>query len=276
MKVTKNFSELKLEFGNKLMRFALRASTAKARRKLRSSGPLRILLDNSVRGHAVTHETMWISTGTATWGNQTVDNGYAARVPVYSLDTDTKLLKEVKYLPAIAMLAEEGLIQFFTSVELEVERMRQPAGRFGGYYSYDLDLFSRLNYEFIDTGSFMTLENLESQAQRLSTVTVNPFQTLVRKFGQSNSLDAWHVHTAHIYKLDCFLAIDFPLHNIFQQQKGSRGFPKLDTEVLLPSDLGRKLGIIPIHPNHFSYQDSSFPVEPGLSTPQNRRQSPKK
>src|SRR5215216_1438969 len=58
-------------------------ATVQARLALRKSGPLRLLVDDTVLGHAIIHETEWISTGTKLWGGQVpVETGYTARIPV--------------------------------------------------------------------------------------------------------------------------------------------------------------------------------------------------
>ena len=53
-----------------------------ASKKLAAAGVKRVLVDNTVRAHGVTHETAWVSTGQARWGDHEADTGYAARIPV--------------------------------------------------------------------------------------------------------------------------------------------------------------------------------------------------
>lgn len=105
-----------------------------ARIRLRSLPPIRLLVDNSVLAHAVTHETAWISTGQSLWGGvHPVETGYSARVRVHALDDQTETYRNICYLPGIAHLAKLGLIELCRSTELNAETDHQPIGRFRGY-----------------------------------------------------------------------------------------------------------------------------------------------
>ena len=42
-------------------------ATRQASKKLAAAGVKRVLVDNTVLAHAVTHETAWVSTGKARW-----------------------------------------------------------------------------------------------------------------------------------------------------------------------------------------------------------------
>src|SRR5262249_28230638 len=113
--------------------------------------PLKILLDNSVLGFAVTHESAWISTGTKKWGGTVdIDTGYMARVPVHSAENRSEEYQNIRYLAGIAELAADGFLALHTSAELNGERWRQPLGRFKGYGWFDQSLFKGAQIATID------------------------------------------------------------------------------------------------------------------------------
>lgn len=75
-------------------------STARARSRLGSTGKVRILVENTVLYHAVTHETGWVSTGAKSLGPHVRETGYAARMPV--LEATSGLEPNVPIRPAFS------------------------------------------------------------------------------------------------------------------------------------------------------------------------------
>lgn len=109
-------------------------STWEARRIIGKKHPLKIMIDNSALFHAVTHETAWINVGTQIWGGQIpISAGHAARVPVHSIENDSRTYREVQFLIGVAELERQGYVELYTYSELEAEKFRQPVGRFRGY-----------------------------------------------------------------------------------------------------------------------------------------------
>ena len=252
-------------------------STVPARMHLRHTGVLKILIDNSVLFHAVTHETGWISTGTKKWGPLDIETGYAARIPVHSPTNDKRVYNEVRYLAGIAHLARRGALQLFDSAELQAERFRQPMGRFRGYGYADLGLFNDVKIESIDDGLHLDLNDpKETQLKRVDSCSDPQFRSLLDLLGQRQSLDAYHVYTADKFDLFCFLHIDFPLEASIAQHASNPALASLKTKVLRPSQLGRLLGLLPIDTNILSYEGSSFPVHPELHWDTQARKRPKK
>lgn len=97
------------------------AGTWSARRKISTAKADCILVDSSVIGHAVTHETAWIDTGEKLWGGTvSVQTGYAARIPVHSEIDQREVARSVRLLPGIAPLARRCALRLFTSSELRV------------------------------------------------------------------------------------------------------------------------------------------------------------
>lgn len=125
-------------------------STYRARRFLKETGPIGVLVDNAVLGHATTHETAWISTGDKLWGPHTIKTGYAARISVHAADSAAREYEHIRYLPGLISLSRHD------HVTLD-ERFYQPPGRFRGYGYCDHNLFEGVRTESIDGIAFPTL-----------------------------------------------------------------------------------------------------------------------
>ncbi|CAN5487374.1 hypothetical protein BH10PSE11_BH10PSE11_23130 [soil metagenome] len=250
----------------------LSISTLGARRYLKRNGPLRILIDTSVIGNAVTHETGWISTGPKMWGNIEVNTGYMARIPVHSPTNKTRMYQEIRYLPGIAHLARHNFLKLFTSGELQAEAFSQPAGRFSGYGWYDYNVFKNTKIETIDDAFYLDLVNpKQAQQTRLKGCQEPLFLSLVENLGESNNQDAFHIFTAEKFGLDVFLCLDFPLVNKIRSLSHKLPFRELRTKVMLPSDLASLIRQLPFDTNLHSYVDSSVPRRADLHMPGEQR-----
>lgn len=139
-----NPERLRRKYFPKVADWMLRRGIEEARAKLEGLGPASILIDNTVLGFAVTHETRWIPFSAKGKG------GIAARVPVYSLANKTREHRNASYLPPIVYLAELGLLKLWTSAELSDERFRQPVGRYRGYGMVDHSLFDKVRLQSVD------------------------------------------------------------------------------------------------------------------------------
>lgn len=249
----------------------VRLATLQAEQYLKNHGPIIVLIDNSALGHGITHETVWIDTGTKMWGDIPIDTGYSARVPVHSADNDDRVYHEVRYLVGIAELAKKGLVRLVTSAELHAEAMRQPLGRFRGYRYQDLNIFEGIPIPSID-GHVLDLGDARAkQLARVHGQAAEPYATLARLLPGKHSLDAWHLHTAHLHRTFCLLVIDFPFVNAVRQAQRRIRFPQLNTKLMLPSELGAEIGLRPIDTYLISYRDASWFVHPEFSNPTGRR-----
>lgn len=262
----------RLKFWKAAAELYVRLSVFQAKQYLRRNGKITVLIDNSALGHGITHETVQIDTGVKMWGDIPVPTGYSARVPVHSTGSSDRVYTEVKYLVGIAELAKNGLINLVTSAELHAEATRQPIGRFRGYRSDDLNIFENISVPSLD-GYHLDLQAAkENQQRRIQGVADEPYATLARLLPPKSNLDAWHLHTAHIHKVHCFLSMDFRLVNNIKSLSRKKEFPELDTKLMLPSELGAEIGLRPIETFLISYRDSVWAVHPELSLPEGRRQ----
>jgi hypothetical protein len=154
----------------KVVNLATSIAMTDASRRLKAANVRRLLIDNTVLAHSVTHETAWVDTAKAHWGNIEIETGHAARIPVHDDRDEREAARSVRYLPGITNLARRGLIVLATSHELQDEQWTQPSGRFRGYGLYDFSLFDDLKLETIKDpdysvvfGSHLGFPSLEEQ-----------------------------------------------------------------------------------------------------------------
>jgi hypothetical protein len=263
----------------RLTNWLLRASTYSARKALSIDTPLPILVDNSVLSHGVTHETAWISTGTQKWGNHEVETGYAARIPVHSMNHDSDAYRSIEHLPAIAYLARTGYLSLKTSAELLDEQFRQPTGRYHGYGYFDYSVFSDLTLPSVDGRVDIAVDSMsltrsdsgQAQRARMANSDDARYHAFVAQLGEKKSQDAWHLRTCERHKMFCFLTMDLRLVNQVKRLANKEPFNSLATRVMTPEDLGTELGLLTIPPMLLSYTDASFIVRADLSWENGRR-----
>jgi hypothetical protein len=268
--------QLRFRYVPRLANWLIRASTFKAKNKLRATGKIGLLLDNSVLAHGITHDTAWIPTGTVKWGPRNIDTGYAARIPVHAPDDQSRDYQNIRYLPGIASLARQGFISLKTSAELVDERFRQPSGRFAGYGYYDYDVFGDINIETVDGLAEMSMgpshwrgpSVKEQQQARLNSKADPIYMALVQQLGLKNNQDAWHIWTAEKYGLFCFLTMDYRLCRTVASRLSAEPLRSIRTRIMTPLEFGLQFELLPVHTNVLSYTNASFPVRPDLSWPQ--------
>jgi len=139
----------------------------------------------------------------------------------------------------------------------------------------DLNVFDSIHIPSVDGHHFDPVDPKAAQQTRLSRSKAEPFATLAQLLPKKSNLDAWHIHTAHKHGLYCFLVVDFPLTDNFKRASQRKEFPRLNTRLILPSELAAAIHLRPIETFAISYQDSSWFVHPELSSPDNKRTSPR-
>ncbi len=256
-------------------------STYRARRDLKVTGPIDLLVDNTVLDHATTHETARIFMGEKQLGDQTIQTWYTARIPVHAADSTAREYEHIRYLPGLISLQRAGCVTLHSSAELQSEQFYQPPGRFRGYGYSDYNLFTGVPLDSIDGHVFPHLgpswmklpDAREQQLRRLRTREEEDpeYASLVAILGRKNSQDAWHIRTAEKFGLFCFLTMDFRLTKTLEAQRSSSRIRALKTLVMTPAELGKRLGLLPIAPHILSYTDASLPVRSDLAWPDGKR-----
>ncbi len=255
-------------------------ATFEARRRLKKMPRIRLLVDNSVLAHAVTHETATISTGVELWGGVVpFDTGYSARIPVHLVDDATETYKNICFIPGIAYLARKGLIDLCQSAELRAETYYQPVGRFKGYGYLDYSLLSGVHMDSVDGTVFPTLgprwmglpSAKEQQGRRISGYGDPLHVSLVAELGSKHSQDAWHLCTAENKNLYAFLTTDFKFRRQVRARSRREPLISMNARVLTPKEFGEELSIAPLPPIFFSYHNASFFVRTDVTMPNGRR-----
>ena len=270
--------------GPRLARALVGASTIAAQGRLFKKAPLQVLVDNTILFHSITHETAWVSTGNTKWGPHEIDTGYSARIPVRAADVESREYRNVRYLPGIAHLARIGKLSLMSSGELWTERFYQPSGRFNGYGYFDLDLFKDVEMPLVDKipdmqmgSSWLGLPSVEdARDERLAQSTDPLFRSLVSQLGPTNSQDAWHIRTAEVSGMFCFLTMDFSLVKTLQARSTTDPVRSLKTKVMTPEQLGNYLWLAPVNPVLLSFEDANSPIRPDLHWPDSKRQKLKR
>lgn len=253
-------------------------ATLHAKIVLRRNAPLRLLIDSSVLGHGVTHETGWISTGPKMWGHIEVPTGYMAQVPVHAPTNEGRVYREVRYLAGIAHLARTGHLKALTSSELSAEQFRQPVGRFRGYGWADYSVFRDVKLESVDGYRLDLVNSKVTQHARIAACADPLFRALLDALGPKMSLDAYHIYTAEKHGLYCFLHIDFPLAEKVRQSSKKEPFSSLRTRILLPSEFASAIRLLPLDSNLLTLADdgSLWASRPDLHMHEQRRQRRRK
>jgi hypothetical protein len=275
----------RLSVARKLGPLLLTLATARARRRLERSGPIEVLVDTSALASAVTHESRWVSSGPTKWGDVVVDAGYLARVPVRKRPSRGAPEHEVRdfhdacFLTGIAHLARLGLIRLRSSGELRMEQWGHPVGMLKGYSLFSRTVFEGVAITPLDEmpdmvmgPQWMNVPALkEQQAERLGRVEDELYKGLLARLGMKSSQDAWHIRTAEMHGMYCFLTTDYALvRNLIAQGK-HKPICSLRTKVLSPAQLGAVLGLRPLNPRHVSHEGASFPVRSDLHMPGSKR-----
>lgn len=261
--LSRYIKNIKYQHSTKIANWLVELSTYKAKRILKESEPIGVLVDNTVLSHATTHKTTWIHTGLKPWGDHNVKTGYLARTPVYSSKAKTREYDDISYLPSLFSLQRAGLLNFYSSSELYNERFYQPVGRFQGCGYLDSNFFENRPLKIIDQNTFPCLgpswmelpSSQEQLIQRLKKMEIEDplYASLVKVLGRKNSQDAWHIRTAEKYGLYCFLTMDFKLIKTLEAQRKSPRIISLKTSIMTPAMLGKKLRLYPMPPKIFSY-----------------------
>ncbi len=87
-----------------LARSLLPIATLPARFMLRRGPALRILVDNTVLGHGITHETGWITTGTKLWGGNRLEAVATLRLLQLVADVEHGDIRDANVVEQVATI----------------------------------------------------------------------------------------------------------------------------------------------------------------------------
>lgn len=253
---------------------------------------VKILIDNCVIAHGVTHGDEWIGPGgpksSDCWDD--IKPGYLARVPIYSRYSKSRLYKDVKCLVPISQLAKLNVVELYTSKELLSERDHQPTGRYQGRWWFKYSLFDIGKIPSIDGHDkiyFNPEEMLNEKTRKtlkrgnITSKDIDPFgifpdnqkkqrlriqsyaesndilDRLTKLLGSTSSQDAYHIYTAEKYGMYCFLTTDYKLVKKFRNIQNNKNALEINTKVMTPSEFAKRFMLVPIPPHWLSYCDKS-------------------
>lgn len=245
----------------------------------RGSTDIKVLIDSQILSHAVTHKEAMISTGTVLWGGvHPVENISFARVPVHSETSETEDYEDICYLGSLVGLARYGPVKFVTSYELIEEQDRHPPARFNptGLSAYSILRMVKIDSVDGEPCISVKLSRLRSNSKpddlakdqrgRIRAQDDELFKAVMTHFVyEKHSQDAWHLRTAQVFGCPYLVTMDRKFINLYKQHQIKLRAIGITSEVLSPSDLGKRLRIVKIPPNLFSYNDASFTVRGDLN-----------
>jgi hypothetical protein len=209
---------------------------------------MKVLIDRNIEINVVTHKTVK-SPRTIRWGphDQTID--VAQRAPFPPRDDENFRREQLPYLAALCIFAKKGKLEFFTSPELRMERLRQK-GRCEGYLGVNMlrDIPIKCvpspiqrSILFGPTRSIGVTK--EEQMKFFGYVKHPRFLQIRKATGEAHIDDAYHLWTAEEAKLDAFLTMDRRFWAVAIQKSKIINSAIL---VTIPKDLSRHLGLQPI------------------------------
>ena len=110
LKLARSFkSTLRFRFFPRVVDSLTTIATLEAPKKLKAANVECILIDNTVLAHGVTHETAWVDTGKALWGDTEIDTGYAARSQYTMIVTILRLHDQSASYRALQVWPDEDI-----------------------------------------------------------------------------------------------------------------------------------------------------------------------
>jgi hypothetical protein len=231
---------------------ALNKAIILARDHLRQTRPLNLLLDTSIYGNSVLCTTERNSFGNQLWAPHRFNAGQHVRKLRGFNNHEVRLRRDITVLPGINHLASEGLLTLYDTLELREERWNTKASRFLGVGWFDFSL--KWNVTLLDTpfkppviGAFPNAETRKYALREFPKKRSDePFCSIVialkKEVRRRDVLqDAWHLHCAHMNRLDGMLVCD---HKFADAMRAVRERGEVSSElppVFTPSELGHRL-----------------------------------
>lgn len=244
----------------------IRLAALPGKLKLRKSRPLHVLIDNSVLRHGLTHTNAWISTGTKLRGGVVpIDTGFSARIPRRYPPHQAKIYEEeVPYFAALTHLGKSGHITYFTSEQLQFERIRQPSYN---RFRYGLNVWMSVpikSLPFRLGGTDCSIADrqwasAEAQSRRVLKWAGEDFQRLAAMVPMKHILDFYHLWLAKKGGCSIFLTTDSRFQRFCANLPSDTRNELSGVSVKRPSELATELGLHPIPYKLLTPLGASFP-----------------
>jgi len=226
----------------------------------RLSDKMKVLIDRNIEINAITHKTK-LTQQVLRWGphNQIVEVLQRAHFPPRADESFRK--EQIPYLITLCAFAKKGKLQFFTSDELRMEKLR-PKRRCEGYLGVNLlqDVavhsvrcpVKRLIL-FAPTGNVGVTE--DEQMEFFRSIRDPRFLKIRNVMGDAHIDDAFHLWTAEEARLDALLTMDQRFWRVVNQKKKMIGST---IPVVTPKKLGEHLNAKPTNIEKLAAEINSF------------------
>lgn len=200
---------------------------------------MKVLIDRNIEINAITHKTV-LAPQVIRWGPhaQTIEVAQRAHFPPG--DDERFRGEQLPYLATLCNFAKEGKLQFLTSHEMRMEKLRQK-GRCEGYLGINLlrdvpvksvRCPAQRSIVIGPTGSNGVTE--EEQIEFFRSIQHPRFLQITNATGEAHIDDAFHLWTAEEAALDAFLTMDQRFWRVVNQKKKIINSPVL---VVTPKEL---------------------------------------
>ena len=231
---------------------------------------LRLLVDNSVRHHAVALKGEWKDTGDVLWGGKIpIETGY-----IKSSERGVKVREshggdQTRYIASIANSKDELELTFHTTDALSFERFDKPLAQQFGAKLGDVSLLANVDLEKhitlpelkFATPSQNPLEELRHEISKQNDPIFNEIWSALRcvKKSDKSSQDAWHLACAIKLKMNYFLSSDSKLYGQICSINDYLLRKKLVQIFMRPFELCERLRIEPLSDKEFEVFSSTLP-----------------
>lgn len=231
---------------------------------------MNILVDNSVRHHAVALKGEWVDTGTVLWcGRIPIQTGY-----LRSHERGQPVRKshggdQTRYIASIASKVDELKLRFHTTDALTIEKMHLPAGKQSGTNYGDVSHFANMTFENHTTlpelefaiPNQQPIVELRKEIEKQSDPVFSEIWSELKKIKltDKSSQDAWHLYCAIKLRMDFFLTADSTLFGQVRSIPARIVRQRLAKLVARPFELCRHLEIEPLSDQQFEQFKCSLP-----------------
>jgi hypothetical protein len=216
---------------------------------------MKILVDNSVRHHAIEHKGKWESMGAAMWGGKNgipVETGGIISTEHPINIKGTKGGPQGGYIASLALAYRHDKWEAHTSDVIQFEQLNQPGNKFSSGNIGDFSWLREVKYKHnktLDSFTFAIPVDCPNDALRKFLASSNNqdyehIRTALEQCGaKKSSQDAWHLHCVSLLTLDKFLTCDHALIGQIRSIADRALRQKLLGKVTLPMHLCKTLGL---------------------------------
>ncbi len=230
---------------------------------------MHVLLDSSVRHHAVALKGEWVETGEQLWGGKIpIQTGYLQTIEDGIPVRETRGGDQTRYIASIASKKEELGLKFHTTDALIFETINKPIGQQFGFTYGDASLFAGVTIVKhvtlpelqIEIPGGSPIDELRQQIEKQYSPVFSEIWSALRKIKETDksSQDAWHLTCAIELDMDALLTTDSKLHGQICSIEDTHLRDRLLRLVKRPFELCKLLDIEPLTDDEFEHFKGSL------------------